>query len=404
MAKSKLNKKQKGNPVKKSIDKKSGKKVIKNSILEKIRSLPQKVKIWITVTFIVIFSIFMLILNLFLRGEFAIANRIFSWQDGLITATKTENQNQSANQIAANKALTKLESLIDEEPEELLITKTNLNELDIYPESWIQKHFSSAEQKNALISGPDRDPDNDGLSNKQEYFFSSDPKNAYTLCGEKRTDKENCDRNDKENFDKNISPLTGLEFSPIGEFEITYVDKAVSEDLENSLTSASAEGLDFPEIYQLSQSIDLTAELEEVKINQISDSRNSILIYLQNRVDVLGDFAQEDALTNFSEIYQLTSVEGVRELRNKYQALSQDFSEVAVPEIYAGAHRANLFTLNKITESLTYRMERIQDETIGNPGVNETLKEQSKEIMWGFRQMIEEDLKLDKNLEDLESS
>jgi hypothetical protein len=43
---------------------------------------------------------------------------------------------------------------------------------------WLHDHFSLEEQSNSLTSGPDADPDGDGLSNLFEYAFGRDPRYA----------------------------------------------------------------------------------------------------------------------------------------------------------------------------------------------------------------------------------
>ena len=42
--------------------------------------------------------------------------------------------------------------------------------------SWLGSEFSAGEQADALVSGPDADPDGDGRSNVLEYALASSPK------------------------------------------------------------------------------------------------------------------------------------------------------------------------------------------------------------------------------------
>jgi hypothetical protein len=57
-------------------------------------------------------------------------------------------------------------------------------------EIWTQSHWSGAELANSAISGPDADPDNDGIINLLEFVLMLDPAKAETFPGSFAADPE----------------------------------------------------------------------------------------------------------------------------------------------------------------------------------------------------------------------
>ena len=273
--------------------------------------------------------------------------------------------------------------------EDLLIEKVRFEDLKIYPIAWVEKHFTPTERRNPLISGPNADPDGDGLINRLEYMYSSDPKNAYSLCGEKTDKKPNCDKNDKQNVENGISPLTGLPIQEIGEIIITRQDRIMAEELNDSMVNASRSGVDFPEVYQLSSTIDLTEELNKIEFTVIPDDRNSLLKYMELRTEFLKDFTDSGAIFSFSEIYKLVDTEALRILKNNYQSLYDDFKNTPTPESQADFQRAVLFSLKKAIELIDVRISTLTGEIEDNDKQVEKNREKSIELVWGFRRLTE---------------
>ncbi len=323
-------------------------------------------------------------------GSLVFGNYFF--RDNILSVGKDKNTENADGQVLG--ALKNLESKIGStNPENLLVEEINLIDLDIYPESWVNRNFSSLESQNQLISGISADPDNDGLTNKEEYFYASNPKNAYTLCGQK-LDKDGCDKNDKENVDQKISPLTGLSIEGSDLIEIKRLDKAIAEDLEESFSNASSDGVDFPEVYQLSKQIDLTEEYNQVEITTTEVNRNTIIGYLDNRAQILKKFAEFESLSVLTEIYKAVDIKSINSLKNQYQGMLDSFESISAPENNAELHRATIYSLRKGISLLDYRAEVTTNGTIERPEVREENKKRAVEMIWAFRKLTLENEKI----------
>jgi hypothetical protein len=275
-------------------------------------------------------------------------------------------------------------------PDTVLYKEVSLEDLPIYPKIWVDRYFSPEEQVNALISGEAADGDGDGLSNKQEYLYGSNPRVTDTLC-ENRLDKNiQCSgRNDKQNVDANISPLTGLSLDTPKKFQIKQQDFAFISQLKDSLTEAANEGVDFPTLYQEARLVNLRSEIPSFDIQGVDNNRQTVLDYLSNRLKVLDGFVSNDALGSFSKVYSYTKVEEFDKAITQYQDIKTQLKSAPVPKKYLDSQRAYLFLFDKLLDLLAHRKT-----IIGQPVPTEEFKKLSKQksvaMAWAYQNLNEE--------------
>jgi len=294
--------------------------------------------------------------------------------------------------------LAKLENIKDSlKPRDIVYDFLKYEDLPIYPISWVGRTFSDAEQRNSLISGPAADPDNDGLTNKAEYLFGSDPKNKYTLCG-KNEGETKCLKTDKENVDAGISPLTGFAIETNRNIVLRKQDTVVIESIQESFESASKEGVDFPILYQESNLIDLKNELDDETFVTTEDNRDSYTFYIDTRLDVLDKFLAQDELESdlggLLIIYKATQLKDLEILKTRYTGLLQVLKTTAVPNTYTKSHQAFILLFKKLIKLIETREIGIQNKTQETPEFQALSKKIAVEIVWSYRQMNEELLRL----------
>lgn len=342
---------------------------------------------------IITMTTFLLVVLLGLGSNLS-SNREFR---NLLAGKKNSPQNQN-NDTSTALARESLEILKQElgknNPEDLITQKVSLQDLEIYPDGWVKRNFSENDRQNILVSGAAGDADNDGISNQLEYFYGSNPKNKFTLCaGLADKSDPKCQKTDKQNIDDRISPLTGLTIQQEQVFDIKRIDKQVAESMANSLVVASRQSLDFPEIYELSQTINLESEINSTKINSQPDTRDNLLEYAQQRLKVLEAFTDQDALSGFSEIYQVVDIEGLEALKAKYQTIFDNLNKMVVPQRFAKNHQATLLTIKKSIELIDLRLEGISKSTLEEKSFQEILKKKAIEMMAAYRILNEETAK-----------
>jgi hypothetical protein len=279
--------------------------------------------------------------------------------------------------------------------ESTVYTRIKFEELPVYPEGWVKRNFSSAEVRNALLSGPEADFDNDGLTNKAEFLYGSNPKEAYSLCDNNLDQtEEDCVNTDGENVAAGISPLTGFELEESREIILERQDSTLVGSIEDSFATAAEEGVDFPSLYQLSRLIDLTDEAQEFNVNIVNDTRETYVNYLQLRVEsvrkVLRTDEVETQLASLIQIYNFSQVEDLEAEREVYDEIVRALENAAVPSAYETSHRALVMAFTKVQELIDHRIEGIQTNTLGDSDYQARSKELATEIVWGYRVYAEE--------------
>ena len=291
-----------------------------------------------------------------------------------------------------NQAISRNEELLSSFNEitdkDVLYTEISLNDIPLYPESWQKKYFSLNERLDENIGSPQADADNDGLTNRAEYFLGSDPRNEFTRCLVNNVD--NCDeRNDSQNVAQKIHPLTGLELLEPVNFRVARQDLVIIEQAEENFDTASEEGVDFPSLYYLSQTIDLSDELKEVSVISVEDDRDNIIKFQKFRISTLQTLADQNLLKEFNSIYSIFNPEELETLGDDYQKLIDTMKEYAVPERYADMHRANIFAYQKIVELIRHRTNGLREELITTQDFKDTSKRLAIETVWGYIELAE---------------
>ena len=308
------------------------------------------------------------------------------------------NQNNSNNSASENDSFARLQGIQPTKTRDLLYSDITFLELPIYPTAWVERNFEVSEEVNELVSGPAADPDNDGLINKEEYFYGSDPKDANSLCINVAA---GCDRpNDGEAVARNISPLTGLELITPKRFSIKKQDYAIINRIEESFETASAEGVDFPTLYQLSRQIDLGDELEAIPVNGTENDRDTVTDYINVRVDIIETYSEENEISNFIELYETSNVDELLAIKQEYINLENNFQNNFVPAQFVETHQAYVLLFQKFQELVDIRVAGLQNPDLNLDEYRAVSQEKATELVWVYRYISEAEERLSKNKED----
>lgn len=271
-------------------------------------------------------------------------------------------------------------------PEDIFYQDVTFEDLDIYPMGWIERNFTSTEMTNQLIAGPTGDPDNDGLSNKLEFIYGSNPKNADSLCNGVTNTPTCTGKNDKQNVDANISPLTGLSLDDKDKvFSINFQNKAVIESLKNSFDSAAREGLDFPTLYQLSKTVDYTTQVNAIAVKTEPETRQNLIDYAQYRITLANDVLGSNELQSLSRIYSLVSSEELTVQKAALTTKRNEIIDYTAPESVRISHQLYVFIFDQLLQLVTLRLEGITTGAINTETYQKAAKESSIAIVWAYR-------------------
>jgi hypothetical protein len=312
-----------------------------------------------------------------------------------------DNPISSELEDQSNAAIENLKKTVaNASPDKLVFEDISLDDLQVYPKSWVARNFTALQLENQLISGAEADPDKDGLSNRQEFLYGSNPLKASTYCSvEAATKDEKCPKNDKQMIDANYNPLTGLALEIKKKFKVKKIDKNIAESVETPLSVASDQGFDFPKLYEESRKIDLSKDFSEIKVLTQKDSGEGVLNYYKTRLDILKDFAQDDELSSFGSVYGVLEVQKLDSLLTKYKAIYDKLVATVTPELIADYHRANILVVQKLIKVIENRKTILANDKTETQAEVEASKELAKQMLWAYRNLNDQQVKLQKQVE-----
>ena len=245
-------------------------------------------------------------------------------------------------------------------------TQVSLFTLPIYPDYWVQQNFNQFEIANPLLSGPEGDFDKDGLINKYEFIYFSDPKKANTLCdSDKSQYKYKCnqdlkDLNDKQKLDQSIHPATGAKILN----DYTYVLKKEQLDpdyLTRVFKFAKAEDLYFTQSEHQSSSVNYSPQIEGLSLNQNSSfTASGIDKYYSQIKDILHEFLVMDNFSTFLSVYESNQIEDLNLKKDEVDLALQQIVDLESPSQAKYFQQACIFWLQSLKQSLQNRIN-IQD-------------------------------------------
>lgn len=274
-------------------------------------------------------------------------------------------------------------------PDKLFYQEVDLADLDIYPSSWAERRFGD-KKNDPQISGEQSDPDGDGLSNKLEFIYGSDPLNPDTLCNGESNTPLCVGRNDKQNVDQLISPLTGLRLrEDETKLVINFQNKRVVESIKESFDNASKDGFDFTTLYQLSKKVDLMDELADISVITTSDSRQNTINYLQFKTNLVQDILGKSEFESLSTIYSLLKVSDLEKQKSAFNSILEKVKEYPVPDPLKDDHKVYIYTFQQLIKLIDLRIDALTNNKLESEEYREAVKNTSISIAWSHRKINE---------------
>jgi hypothetical protein len=191
------------------------------------------------------------------------------------------------------------------------------------PGWWLQKYFGSS-VCSAADCQPNADPDHDGLTNAQEYFYHTDPTNAHTV-GDKMSDGE----------------LVAAGFDPSRPGHLTFDQVTSSQGilqdsllLDSDIKQIVAESNDISKV-----SIPLVND-NEIKIiqNPTQIDYQNYLINVQNTIE---KYFPQNSIASTTDLLK-TANSDVSGIIQQASALSNELKTISVPAPAVSFHKYNI--------------------------------------------------------------
>jgi len=239
-------------------------------------------------------------------------------------------------------------------------------DLPIYPEIWVKKYFSDEEISKPHVSGPQVDADGDGLLNREEYLFNTNPKKKDTFCSLQKTTEssnssvqETCKATpDGDRLNQGFFPYNNQTVETPLEF---IIDKKFSQNIGNlqSIVGFSeGKNISFPVLF--ANSLNLSSQPNYL------ETKNDLVVFDQPYENI---FSQEHSLLRYrqfqfyAEIMQSWKNNNLPETAQKYQKrLGQLTLSQAKPD-HQKAYLTNIFVYQKAIEIIQQIQQFQQNES-----------------------------------------
>ncbi|GAB4148721.1 MAG: hypothetical protein OHK0017_11720 [Patescibacteria group bacterium] len=291
------------------------------------------------------------------------------------------NPNDSNFKSTTSKAVSPASfRLSNYEPDSVFYKKLSLEDLPIYPKGWVKGYFSEEEQANKNISGEKADPDNDGLSNKLELIYGSNPKKADTLGAGKK---------DKEYVDAGVNPLTGLSMDKQSySFMLLQSDEAALKSINDSSEVLFNEGINLPKMYEEAANADFNTEVASINLTVAENpNRNQILSYLQQRAQLAQDSFGISFTQDLASIYKTVDKNELQKLEDRVRGQLNAFQAMVVPASEVNNHKAAIYFNQQLIKILELRKEYTAPDSKFDQSYSDKNMELVKRLVWAFRVM-----------------
>jgi hypothetical protein len=274
---------------------------------------------------------------------------------------EVEEQKQDDKKLVENTPTTEFS-----ENEKIAYQKISLFEADFYPETWIKANFEESEIANPLISGPEADADEDGLSNKKEFILGSNPKNNQTFCSIKENE---CEKTDQEIYNEGKNPLNNLDLKLDYVFVIqnSFVNK---ENFETAYTNAYKEDFKVLEVINTYEDKNQVVEEKTGLIEVKTEENQKESTYFEQIKKLSQIYLDRETFGSFLYLYQSDSIEANKEKVKNLKLLKEELEAVLAPPSKINLHQYLILSIKndiQILENRIYIKEpKVLDENADN--------------------------------------
>ncbi len=225
------------------------------------------------------------------------------------------------------------------------------------PGWWYQQYFGSSvcDKDNCK---PDADPDKDGLSNQQEFFYHTDPLNAYTV---------------KDKL--NDGQLVALGFDPSRSGHMTF-DQVTNPD------TILGDSLVFN--YDIKKLINESSDLTKIDVPQISDaelnlskdnSQQAAATYLAGTKEILNKYLPKDLGAQIENAVKYQDASSTASISVNLLKAAAELKKLPVPPDFVQLHKYTIGFLQMLPGVLTVPPQDIlldDNNPIGNAWYDKT--------------------------------